>query len=359
MQRVKLAVWAQKWDIESNSHRKDRQFCLYEPAVMNYLRLIHRIFSDFGSLDTPAPVLNETRALVSMDILPQFNYFGSSPGQYNERSWDPSTAFSMRSIKWAAQEDKLKEGLACLSELINDLRNTFPPPHDDPAETLLMSASLAAHDPNELARISRVEDDEPRLATLAWMKSVAYRPYGAHFGNNQLRTSNLIAINRKEGAAKYMARYQDELVLVEEKHCTAPWGELKQLNILKARIDNIVARLQNPDKPVDMRTLSCRGGAFSKGKSADENETTWIYSIVYRADYPRFTTFREVLSRKKKEPDTIKRKKARFPLGKRFTVAQMLARALMYLHLVDWLHKAVRSENVPARYCRRTDGKYR
>ncbi|CAM1504897.1 Fc.00g024880.m01.CDS01 [Cosmosporella sp. VM-42] len=350
MQRVKLAVWAQEWGIESNNHRKDRRFCMYEAAVMSYLRVIHHIFSDFGSLDTPVPVLNQTRAFVSMDVLPRVNLFGASSGPYGLGSPGPPTGsvptFSMQGIKWALQEDKLTDGLALLTTLLNDLYTILPPPRIDPAGAIVLSDSLTAQDPNELARISRVENNDPIHAALAWMKSVAYRPYGAHLGNNQLYTSHLVPINRKEGDAKFMARYQDELVFVEEKYCTVALGQLEQLRILKARIDNIVVRLQDPDKPVDLRTLPCRGGAFSKAKSTAEDGTTWTYNIVYRADYPRFISLRKVLGRRKKTAENVGPKNARLPLGKRFVVAQMLARALMYLHLADWLHKAVRSENV-------------
>ncbi|KAH8889471.1 hypothetical protein GQ53DRAFT_825359 [Thozetella sp. PMI_491] len=143
-----------------------------------------------------------------------------------------------------------------------------------------------------------------------------------------------------------MARYKGELVFIEEKHCTAPWGQLGQLSILKARIDSIVVCLQNPDKPVELRTLPCLGGAYKPAKSAAGDTTTWTYSIVYRANYPGFISLQEILSRRAKTPEDVKRDKAQLPLGKRFVLAQKIARAIMYLHLANWLHKAVRSENV-------------
>ncbi|SPO05337.1 uncharacterized protein DNG_08024 [Cephalotrichum gorgonifer] len=350
MQRVKLAIWAEAWGLQSNGYRKDRRFCLYEAVVVNHLQAIDCIFNDFSKLDTQVSVLNQAQALVSMDVLPRFNHLGAPSSAHGLGSADATTesgrAFAVRSIKWARQEDKLKDGLALLTTLLNDLYVILPPPHADPAQTLVLSDSLSGQDPNELARISRIENSDPAFAALAWMRSLAHRPYGSHLGNNQLHSSHIVPINRKKEDVKFVAHYKGEVVLVEEKHCTAPWGHLDQLKVLQARIDNIVVRLQNPNKPVDLRTLPCRGGALSTPKNTTEDGITWTYSIVYRADYQRFTSLSEILCRKDKKVDDTRRDKAQFPLGKRFALAQMLARALMYLHLADWLHKAVRSENV-------------
>jgi hypothetical protein len=345
-QRIKLAVWAQAWGIESGNHRKDRWFCMYEADVMNRLQLIHRVFSNFSNPNSPAPLLNQTHTL-AMDVLPRVNPLSaSSPGPNSLGNLflpnEPEPEFTMPvGVKWALQEDKLKDGLSYLTRLIDDLHSVFPPPRLDPARALVLSDLLTTQDPNELARISRVENIDPTHAALAWMASVAHRPYGAHLGINQLHASHLVPIERKEGEAKYMARYKGELVFVEEKSCAAPWGQQEQLNVLKARIDNIVVRLQNADKPMELRTLPCRGGVFSKARSTAEDLTAWTYNIVYLADKPLFVSLRDILGR---ENGGLNR--ARLPLGKRFAVGQMLARALMHLHLANWLHKAVRSENV-------------
>ena len=349
--RTRLAVWGDAWGVESNSRRKDRWFALYEPAIMNHLQLIHRILDDFGSLDTPAPVLNQTRALVSMGTLPRLNHLSTSSSPYNPAG--PGSAFTVRSVRWAIQENELKDGLALLTTLISDLFGVLPPRRIDPAEVLVLSDSLTTQDPNELDRISRIENIDPVYATLAWMASVAYRPHGTHLDTNQLHVTYLEPINRKEGDTKFMAHYQGELVFVEEKQCTAPYARLNQLKILKARLDSIVFRLQNPDKPVELRTLPCRGAIYSSSKQTAQ-DSTWVYSIVYRADYPCVKSLHEILNRKvetsagsaRKSAEDMRRDKAPWALGKRFVLAQRIARAIMYLHLAKWLHKAVRSENV-------------
>jgi len=157
----------------------------------------------------------------------------------------------------------------------------------------------------------------------------------------------LVPINREKGHTRFMAHYQGQLVFVEEKICEAPWGQLEQLSILKARIDSIVARLQSPKKPVELRTLPCRGSIATPTPTAGDR-TAWTYNIVYRADCPHFISLHEMLSgnRKNPNPKNLETNKARLPLGKRFAIAQLLARALMYLHLTNWLHKGIRSDNV-------------
>lgn len=345
LQRLKLDMWAHGWGIESNNHRKDRLFCRYEPVVTRYLQLIHRIFTDFDSLDELLPMVNQTRAFVSSEGLPQFADSGSYPGLDDGRCPDSQPSYS-RSIKWAFQEDRLKSGLSQLTQLIQDLYTILPPTHVDSARALILSRSLATENPDELARVSRVESNDPKFAATAWMSSVAHRPYGTHLGCSQLNKSHLLPINRKDDSTKYMARYHDKLVLVEEKQCTAPKDQLGQLDILRSRIDSIVVRLQNPSKPEELRTLPCWGGAFGKGKPTGQDETAWTYSIVYHAEYPSFVSLYDLIRQKKRSKDAVGPPTARLPLGARFIVARMLTRALTYLHLASWLHKAVRSENV-------------
>lgn len=352
-QRTKLAVWGDAWDVESNRHHKDRWFALCKPAVINHLELIHRILDDFGNLDTPALVLDQTRDLVSTGTLPHLNHLSTSSSPY--RPAGSESAFTMRGIKWALQEKELNNGLALLTTLISDLCSILPPQRIDPAEVLILSESLTTQDPNELETISRVKNIDPFYATLAWMGSIACRPYGTRLELKQLSMKNLQPINRKEGDTKFMARYEGELVFVEEKQCTAPWSRLGHLSILRARLESIIVRLQNPDKPVELRTLPCRGAIYSSSSSKRTAQgTTWVYNVVYYADYPYVKSLQEVLNRKvetstgskPKSLEEMREARAQWPLGKRFVLARQIARAIMYLHLAKWLHKAVRSENV-------------
>ncbi|CAI4213883.1 unnamed protein product [Parascedosporium putredinis] len=129
-QRARLSAWAQEWDIGSNNHPKDPRFCMLEGVVTSHLQLIYQVFSGFGTAGIPLPVLDQTRAIVSMDLLPRFIHLGTSSDPYTLRNPDPPTgagwAFSMDNVKWALQEDKLKDGLALLRTLLNDLYSILP-----------------------------------------------------------------------------------------------------------------------------------------------------------------------------------------------------------------------------------------
>ncbi|KAI0505925.1 hypothetical protein F5B22DRAFT_625957 [Xylaria bambusicola] len=125
-----------------------------EQVVMSYFKAIHAIFSAFGSMETPMLKLNEMRAFVSMDMSSQVIHFGPSPIPPDGETPNSPTASLMHSIQWALQEDKLKEGLACLTTLLGDLYAILPTPCDKPAEILVLSDSLTTEDRCELDRIS-------------------------------------------------------------------------------------------------------------------------------------------------------------------------------------------------------------
>ncbi|KAK2032566.1 hypothetical protein LX32DRAFT_636108 [Colletotrichum zoysiae] len=340
-QRTKLQNWKDGWSIESNKdYRQDHRFRTHEQLIMKNLRAIHSILDDFANLDAPEPLLTQSNCIQAANHLGAFS--GPRDGGNSKTPSLPST----QGIKWVLQEDRLKYDLDLLTKMIDNLVSFIPPPRHDPARTLILSDLITTRDPNDLVRISRADIDDPLVASLAWIKSFSYHPDGAYVGNHQLQSSLLVPIDRNDNRTKFMARYQGELVLVEKKDCTAAWNQVAQLNILKVRIDKIVDRLQTPKQPTGLRTLPCQGSVVIRDKPSAEDKTTWTYNIVYRADYPRFTSLRNLLSQKKTVPGNRNLANAHFPLEKQFILAQTLARAIMYLHLADWLHKAVRSENV-------------
>ncbi|KAI0837715.1 hypothetical protein F5Y06DRAFT_270056 [Hypoxylon sp. FL0890] len=346
LQRVRFTIWVQEWrDVESNSNRNDPQFCVREQVVMSYLKAFHTIFSAFGSMETPMLKLNEMRAFVSMDMLSQF---GPSPIPPDGETPNSPTASLMHSIQWALQEDKLKEGLACFTTLLNNLYAILPTACDDePTKILILSNSLATEDRRELDRISRITSYYPTQAALARTKWLAYSPQGTYLGTSRLYKRHLIPINN-EREARFIAHYQGQLVLVEERSYMVPFEgdpepstDIRIREVFEARLDNIVARLQVPGKPVAFRTLPCYGGTFEHNRPTTlDSVYSYTYSIMYCVDYPRFTSLQEVLDQREKSSITL------FSLGKRFVVARMLARALIYLHFADWLHMAIRSKNV-------------
>jgi len=84
------------------------------------------------------------------------------------------------------------------------------------------------------------------------------------------------------------------------------------------------------NKPSEMRTLHCLG-VLSLNHGATTSQ-----KLLYKLPAPRYSTLKDVLSHSRNN----------LPLGKKFTCAKILARALLYLHLAGWLHKGIRSDNI-------------
>ena len=353
MQCATLAYWAQEWGIGKNLHTKDQKFLIHEPTVINYLKLIDRIIYDLNGLDSSFPSLSTAQNLTSTDRRRHVDEVGSSISveiHDSDKTDLTSIGFKSKSerLKWALQDEKLNERLTLLVTLIQDLYFLLPPPHSDPAGVIVLGTSLASQDAATLARVSHDIGSAP-LQGIAWLKSIAYRMQGAVNGLGsgacRLKKGDLKECSSKQGKSlRFKARYNGCSVFVEQKSCTVPRNDSDQLKVLEARIENIVLRLQDPLKPAELRTLPCLGIIESQSTIADDAITS-ICSIVYKMDMPHFFSLQEILSQRRRSEQDIQIRRC-FPLGRRFVVAQTLARAVMYLHFTDWLHKAIRSDNV-------------
>jgi hypothetical protein len=351
--RAKLAFWAQEWGIETNRHLMDRRFVAYEAAVVNYLKIIHRIIDDLGSLGPINPRPGKFQDLMSMQAWPRL-YQLRNPASADFYAAEANSATSRRSgfspegLKWELQDEKSRESLALLATLIQDLYDFLPPPFSDPAGAIILSSSLASQDTQTLARVSLALDSAPLQAGLAWLKSIAYRTlatsYTTGVTTSQLDLSTMEPLNREPGDLRFVANYKGSTVFVEKKCSIVPRHEHQQQDTLKSRIENIVLRLQDPRKPAELRTLPCQGIHICT--STGHDAVTLTYSIVYSAEAPRFFSLREIVGQKGKSKREIQQWRECLSLGRRYLIAQILSRAVMYLHLADWLHKAIRSENI-------------
>lgn len=271
--------------------------------------------------------------------------------EFHDSDRNDSTSTGVKSnserLKWALQDGKLNERLTLLATLIQDLYFLLPPPHSDPAGIIILGRSLASQDAATLARVSHAIDSAP-LQGLAWLKSIAYRTQGAAYGLGsracRLEKGELKERSSEPDESRFTAKYDGCSVFVEQKSSTVPQNDPNQRRVLNARIENVVLRLQDPLKPVELRTLPCLGTIESM-RMTDDTSTS-IFSIVYKIDIPHFFSLRQILSKREKSEQDIQHIRHSLPLGRRFIVAQTLARAVMYLHFADWLHKAIRSDNI-------------
>jgi serine/threonine protein kinase len=178
-------------------------------------------------------------------------------------------------------------------------------------------------------------------------------PPSARTSVKRLDRTKLVEITPSNDQSKrFVGTYNGRPVLVEKKSSKVSKAAISQSDILNARIENIVMRLQHEKKPDQLRTLTCYGvtNEYSSAGAAGE----WFitdYNIVYKIDSPTFFSLRKLLSQSNSNKSGSKEQKIRgaktgISLGRRFVIAQTLASALMCLHLADWLHKAIRSENI-------------
>ncbi|KAK3387732.1 hypothetical protein B0H63DRAFT_470807 [Podospora didyma] len=360
LQQAKLAVWVQEWGIGSGGqHLKDRRFQAHEAAVSKHLDLIYRITNDLRSIDVNIPAPSRAPNSIPMDTLPRFHRLGLGnpfglkspttnlldPEAANSASSNSSLT-TTESLKWAWHDEKSNERLHNLADLIRDLYDFLPPPYLDPAGIVVMGTSLASSDSKTLARVGKALDldQEPLLAGLAQMKSIGYRTQ-ASIRSAQLHASQLLPLRQGEKFLRFMATYEGSLVFVEQKHSTVSPKFQNQRAVLRARIENIVLRLQDSRIPAELRTLPCRGIVVDELVN-DDSTITSTYSIVYRTESPRFFSLRQIFSQQGKSKQEIQQAKDRLSLGRRFLIAKALSRAVIYLHNADWLHKAIRSENI-------------
>jgi hypothetical protein len=306
-QQAMLIYWVTKWNIDGKQHLNDPRFKSHGARIEKFFQNIYQNIRDLSDVVNSTP-----------------------------------TAFAsvVDQLKWASQEADLYKKLDSLSTSIQDLYTFTPPPGNDPAGPVVYVTSLATQDSHRLAQISKNNQSIPLLAGMAWMKSIGQREPSGKLGRLSetspppLESSKLI-LQYSEDDSHVIGTYNGSQVLTEKKGSKTARGDLDAQNLLYERVENIVLRLTDPNKPKELRTLPCLGMTIHKQQTDDTTEST--YRIIYRIQGPVFS-LRKLLS-KGFESDIRS-------LGQRFLIAQTLTRAIMYLHMADWLHKAVRSQNI-------------
>ncbi|CZR66069.1 uncharacterized protein PAC_15970 [Phialocephala subalpina] len=350
-QRSKLSYWALEWHIDQHTPI-DPRFRTYEGAIVNYLNLIYRIIHELGSLGGVFPTLAETHNLTSMTPFARLARLADqSSTEFGNSDPADSTStgfgFAPERLKWALQDERANQSLELLSTLIKDLYEFLPPPKPDLAATVVLGTSLASQDADTLMRISRASVTPRLLAEFAWLKSITYSTQT----QSQMVASRLSPLDKSKlvpigdsTKSRFLATYDGYPVFVEQKHAEIRRDDRLSREVLEARIENIVCRLQHPHKPMELRTLPCQGMIIER--SLSENSLKSTFKIIYRVDESRYFSLRDILRKRGKSAQQLRDDKDSLQLGQRYRIAQLLARAVMCLHLVDWLHKAIKSENV-------------
>jgi hypothetical protein len=357
LQEGRFLHWAQEWGIEQNLHNGDRSIRMHQAKiVIPYLQQIQQITRQLSDdFNATLPTLGENQNLGIMEtIASQLSSTSGNPHASDKLGIISTTP--REKVNWTFQEKKFNDGMTLLRSLLNELYMCFPIPKQDPVGPILYVSSLRSQNPTTLAYVGHVADD-PLEKGLALSKSLVYMPPSAKTSVSHLIPAKLIEntpsndkLNKKLN--RFVGTYDGRLVLVERKSSKVPQNTISQMDTVNRRIENIVMRLQDESKPHQLRTLPCCGVTrdYSFAGAAGE----WFitdYNIVYKIDTPTFFSLRQLLSQSnsnKSEPkdQKIRGVKTGISLGQRFIIAQTLASAVMCLHLADWLHKAIRSENI-------------
>lgn len=353
LQGGRFLYWAQEWGVEQNLHIGVRNMGKHQAQIaVPYLQQIQRITRELADdFNTALPELSENQSLRIVEPITSQLAHSSVNLHASDKLGTISTT-PREKVDWMFQEKKLNDGMMLLRSLLDELYACFPIPNKDPAGPILYVSSLRSQDPTTLAYVGHVVDD-PLEQGLAFSRSLAHMPPSARTSVSRLDRTKLVEITPSNDKSKrFVGTYNGMTVLVERKSSKVPKNAISQSDILNARIENIVMRLQHEKKPDQLRTLTCYGvtNEYSSAGAAGE----WFitdYNIVYKIDTPTFFSLRKLLNQGNSNKPGPKEQKVRgaktgLSLGKRFTIAQTLASAVMCLHLADWLHKAIRSENI-------------
>lgn len=348
MQGAKFKAWGCDWGIERNAHVHHPRFKQFGNLAITYMNLILHQTNSLEALDSEFPVL----ATITQPLVSPASSFGRMSEIAGDQLRQALEAFRLRDtissidenatiqekIKWGWQDGKAQKRLQILESLIFDLYQLFPPPVIDPASALVLNASFASEDRRTRKSIyDQVTDEggDSLSSGVAWLKStiamMEARSFSLQDKDVRKRWRELSNIRHHDQRnSRAIGVFQGSDVLVEWK--IVPVGRSRfENNVLDTRVKDI-ARLLRPDqKPDDLRTLSCRGII------EEEDKRQKRYGLLY--SYPTPSTIyslREVIC----QPEVP------LMLGDYFTIAQVLSRALLFLHLAGWLHKCIRSDNI-------------
>jgi hypothetical protein len=170
-----------------------------------------------------------------------------------------------------------------------------------------------------------------RLASFkAQQMSLELRSSTENAGPIDRKLINLAGTN----TTRVQAFYKKEHVWVEWKEYNSTYPLPSWNQIIEDRVKKLAALLGLEDKPKEFRAPRCLGYFH------DQDEDTTRYGLIYsRPDGSSTATEPQSLF------DLI-REGEKPSLTQRVVLANTIARSLMYLHSVNWLHKGLRSDNI-------------
>ena len=173
------------------------------------------------------------------------------------------------------------------------------------------------------------------LACLADFKAIEIRLELPGISDELMPVDSQAVKVTKSNALRSEAIYEGKSVWIEWKEQIQEQNDQSHLDcVVRHRVQKLATLLSSPHKPPQFRAPLCLG-YFEKPK-----DQTPGYGFIYEKP-PRVLSSTVPVSLL----DLIGSEK-RPSLTKRIHLAHIIARCLMYLHAVNWLHKGIRSSNI-------------
>ncbi|KAL4781961.1 hypothetical protein BJX76DRAFT_359393 [Aspergillus varians] len=200
----------------------------------------------------------------------------------------------------------------------------------------------------KLRWLSRQTEMEPFAASLAWLKATAI----SHINDlklspdyNPQRLNGILIRNPHPASARHYTGYYNGLPVPIEKK-TVPSSA--DSHILKPRIEKVVHLLNASQKVQELRTLPCLGYIYTQpGEGSLRIDANYCkYEVLYTIYAGPAVSLRDMLHSEKVDTETGTYGLRELSLDQRIEIARTLSRALLYLHVAEWLHKGIRSSNI-------------
>ena len=358
LQSARLKTWKLEWGMEKSDEAMMSHplFKAYAPLAVRYLYLIHFLLLDLQNVDKHLGFHNRESSNKRIKHVVDFE----ASEEWVQTMQDTFASVNERAgvigrIRWAMDTPRAaRKSLVVLKDLVDDLTSFFRAPESLDLAPTVLGTILPSND-RELVKamgtynesnkqkdnsqsIDEYGDEDVNkaerqlLSALAWVKEavsamadrVAVSKSGAILPVTQLKsiksdTRNSRATGQLQGRDVFV---EWKLVPSRTKSAHAP--------IFEKRVKDIADLLRSDRKPSQFRTLDCVG--LVREIKPDYTR----FGLVFKMESSKWFTMRDLFAVSGRS----------IPLGDRFLAATALAKAILYLHLASWLHKAIRSDNV-------------
>lgn len=144
--------------------------------------------------------------------------------------------------------------------------------------------------------------------------------------------------------SRSVAKYQGKTVWIEWKYSNVDFGlHPKWKAMIEDRIKKLMLLLRPPNKPLEFNAPQCLGYFYDEQDTEDDAEDRFGFLYSHPSHSSPHATPSSLL-----ELIKAQRQRGHPPpsLTKRIRLAHSIARSVLYIHSVNWIHKGLRSDNI-------------